>query len=133
MTTRAEIETRVEVMQAWLDGKDIQFRPAGEVGPFGWRNFDCDRTPKFNFVNSEYRIRPAEPDSIDWSHVAPRLKFMARDKSGKAYLYEAKPKMMSIEFYCNETTSLAVAEDYASFRQGSVDWADSLVCRPEGV
>lgn len=133
MTTRAEIESRVEVMQAWLDGKAIQFRPAGEVGPFGWRNFDCDRVPKFNFVNSEYRIRPADPDTIDWSHVAPRFKFMARDYSGNTYLYECKPKMTLIEFYCNETDRLVLADDYASFRRGSVDWSESLVCRPEGV
>lgn len=78
-----------------------------------------------------YRARPAPlvPDTIDWSHVAPEWKWMARDEDGEAYLYKTEPEVISSGFYA--VGDMATAWDYASCRRGTVAWQDSLVERPE--
>lgn len=76
------------------------------------------------------------PDSIDWSHVAPRFKWMARDENGVVALYEDEPYVDDIcdmwtmgEFGCEWHN----ARNFSSYVRGSCDWKDSLVQRPEGV
>ena len=74
------------------------------------------------------------PDSIDWTHVAPQYKWMARDHSGLAFLFSEKPNL-SHSFWklgIFDDVPLAKVLGFASYRRGTCDWRDSLVQRPEG-
>jgi hypothetical protein len=77
-----------------------------------------------------YRIAPEPlvPDSINWDHVAPEWKWLARDENGKAYLFAEKPRMVRTEWISCPAASHA--SSFASYRRGTVDWRDSLVIRP---
>lgn len=78
-----------------------------------------------------YRIAPEPliPDSIDWSHVAPEWKFMARNGEGNTYLFCRQP-MMSTHGDGWILHGFTTVKAFASYRRGTVDWRDSLVRRP---
>lgn len=71
-------------------------------------------------------------DSIDWSHVHERFKWMVRDADGGAYLHLSMPTF-SGEFSNSWSWDLdiAFAKDFASYKAGTCDWKDSLVERPK--
>jgi len=77
-----------------------------------------------------YRIAPEPliPDSINWDHVAPEWKFMARDKDRDAWLFDILPNERDDAWWGRDFTR---ARHFASYRRGTVDWKDSLVRRPE--
>lgn len=79
-----------------------------------------------------YRIvpEPLIPDSIDWSHVAPEWKFMARDEDGGVCFYKTRPNRMTEYWETLETNYTSAPVGFASYRRGTVDWKDSLVVRP---
>ena len=85
--------------------------------------------PRWNWKDNDYRIVKI-PDSIDWSHVEPEFKLMARDEEGMVWLYTEKP---SKEDFCwFRRSGVAVkAIAFASYHKGTVGWQDSLVERPE--
>lgn len=78
-----------------------------------------------------YRIKPSKP-SIDWSHVDPRLKWLARDADGQTYLYEDMPELVAACFDGSDCDWVYVNDVFASYKPGTCDWRDSLVKRPEG-
>lgn len=82
-----------------------------------------------------YQIRrkeiPLVPDSIDWSHVAPEWKFMARDKNDIAYFYDAHPVQNERVWRVADDAELVTVRGFASYKRGTVNWKDSLVVRPE--
>jgi hypothetical protein len=90
--------------------------------------------------NLVYRVKPQPPTkpSIDWSHVAPEYKWLARDDCDNAYLYAGLP---SVSAYCSEwvancdayAANAFAANAFASYTPGTCDWRDSLVQRPEDV
>lgn len=47
----------IEIMQAWLDGKEIEYRPEGMVI---WKTFPFYEHKAFNFQTCEYRIKPTQ-------------------------------------------------------------------------
>lgn len=49
----------IEVMQAFIDGKEIEFKPDSHKGI--WKQ---TATPVWDFVNYEYRIKPSEPEYV---------------------------------------------------------------------
>lgn len=80
-----------------------------------------------------YRVQPAPKTkpSINWDHVHPDYKWLARDEDGEATLFAAKPNIDSVEyFWWAERTCYLGADVFASFNPGTCDWADSLVERP---
>lgn len=119
----------IKVMQAYVDGREIDVRPQGD-------NIDWEYmkgvSPSWNWFHMDYRIATT-PDSIDWSHVAPEWKYMARDHVGNVWLYSKKPKLEYSGYWgvhdVNSDRTWIVA--FASYRRGTVDWKDSLVVRPE--
>jgi hypothetical protein len=58
MDNKEEIKRRIEIMQAWVDGKEVQFETAS-----GWKDAGPDFWMEFNFYNIKYRIKP-EPRVI---------------------------------------------------------------------
>lgn len=75
-------------------------------------------------------------DQIDWSHVAPEFKAMARDDEAEsAFAYTEAPfldggKWEHRGFWHSHGDSVQ-ASAFASYKRGTCDWRDSLVLRPE--
>lgn len=101
---------RVEYMESSLGWLPIP----KHAEPLGWR---------------AYRIAP-EPliqDSINWDHVSPKFKYMARDSDGEASLCPVEPE---VGFDWWERKDYIKADNFASYKRGTTDWRDSLVIRP---
>lgn len=78
----------------------------------------------------------ATPDTIDWTHVAKDIGWMARDSGGKVCLFVDEPVKVIARYgkgFWNNGIDFVDARAFASYVQGTCDWRDSLVQRPEGV
>lgn len=85
-------------------------------------------------ATSPYQVRavekPKTKPSIDWAHVAPQYKWLARDEDGSAWCFTAGPAQLDSGWY---KMGLARADFLSSYVAGDCDWKDSLVERPAGV
>lgn len=114
---------------------DTQARLKAHGGPYeffradGW--FDWSPAWAGDVV---YRVKPAPltKPSIDWSHVAPEWKWLARDDDGMMWLYEWPQPDCGV-YSWKAHGRYADASAFASLTPGMCDWRDSLVRRPEGV
>lgn len=105
-----------------------------------WISDNYERPHSEFIYGYTYRARPAPlvPDSIDWSHVAPEWKFMARDEDGTPWTFKEKPKAdhHPIGGSWEEQSKGSLLEckgsawNFASYKRGTVAWQDSLVERP---
>ena len=100
-------------------------------------NIFQSKCPKCGTIISQTEITGIQKTkpSIDWSHVSPEYKWLARDEDGLSYLYIEKPecgksmwKIMTMV-----TKDCIEIKGYKSYKSGTCDWKDSLVERPEGV
>jgi hypothetical protein len=126
MKTLAE---KIEVMQAALEGKEIEFL-ALDLNGDGWS--DVPGEPYFNWYDFDYRIKEVSKTKpqINWDHVNPDFKWMATDEDNQTYLYTAYPYLE--ENWWDFLGGQCVGADYfASFVPGTCNWEDSLVERPE--
>jgi len=126
MTTTAE---KIAIMQAYVDGKTIEVRMRKYSDRYEWLHITV---PSWDWSNCAYRVKPEPPktpDYINWDHVGPELNYMARDlRKDKIFLYSTKPTLTTDEW---GTSGFAfTAQHFASLKQGTVDWKDSLVARP---
>ena len=113
-------EEKLKLMAAWVDGKTIQFNSNsgsgwGRIGHPTWLS-DC-----------EYRIA-LEKDYIDWSHVSPEFKFLARDADGTSFLYSHRPEK-GIEHWCFKEGVGVKLKGFASYKKGTIEWDESLLAR----
>lgn len=118
MTNKDHIERTkrmIEVMQAYVDGEKIETCYGIVDNP----NWEWDYTDRYRIAKT--------PDTINWGHVAPEFKYMARDMHGRALLYQNKPRMLETVWVGHPNT---FADYFSSYRKGTVDWKDSLVIRP---
>lgn len=81
-------------------------------------------------LNGRTNPAPTKP-SIDWSHIAPRFKWLARDNDGEAYFFEKEPTAGRWRWCV--LGGYGIAHTLASYHPGTCDWRDSLIQRPEGV
>jgi len=128
-------EEKLELLTAWVDGKTIEF--------FSRVKEQWEKIAAPSWVeNSQYRIA-LTPDSIDWSHVSPDLKYIARDLNGEVWIYNHKPKLdRSSNRWLSDADIIAsnygrkILWDerhgcvFSSYVRGTVYWKDSLVERP---
>lgn len=117
--------TRVALFEAHQYGFEIEVRDLSKK--FWWA------VNKPWFMNpSVYRVKPEPlvPDYIDWDHVSPTFNYMARDFTGTAWIYAEKPEHDEGYWYWTGTTIAESVRMFASYRQGTVKWQDSLVERP---
>lgn len=114
----------IEVMQAYVDGERVESRLDRS-----WADWEKVEFPEWNFPNVYYRIAKT-PDTINWDHVAPEFKYMARGENGFGYLYNHKPILLENTWEWIEGTKIAKPELFSSYRRGTCDWKDSLVIRP---
>lgn len=123
MSTTVE---KIAVMQAWEDGKPIEVRRrSGDDWVTVKRPIE---TPIWDWSLYDYRIAQPSKPGIDWSHVAPEYKWMARDLSGRVYLYPRKPYPSSGAWF---ESGYVPASAFASARPGDCDWRESLVSRED--
>ncbi len=117
-------EDKLALFEAWLEGSQIQIYVADE-----W--FDVLKPVWCH--DYVHRIKPDEPDSIDWSQVNPKWKYMARDGDGEVVLYTIEPKFDEDCQYWNVclcSGSQDITDIVSSYVQGTVHPRDSLVKRP---
>src|SRR5690606_26968915 len=121
----------IEVMQAFADGKSIEFRRKGENG---WRVIE-GRLASWNWDAKEYRIKEPTKPSINWVHVHPDYKWLATDADGATYLYKEEPTAGDYKWWssAHRWGCGRVADIFESFIPGDCDWKESLVQRPESV
>src|SRR5690606_10313883 len=77
----------IEVMQAFTEGKSVEFRWKGE---HEWRELK-GRLASWDWVSIEYRIKEPTKPSINWDHVHPDYNWMATDVDGRTFLYTKEP------------------------------------------
>lgn len=121
-------EEKIEVMQAYLDGKEIEFS-SDYPNPRYWARVD---KPRWNWIGCSYRVKPSPKPSINWDHLHPDFKWLAVDRSGYAYLYTNKPRQdkLAVSWVDGGRFSEASAFLSLSVPEG-VNWEESLVERPE--
>src|SRR5690554_1610547 len=117
----------IEVMQAFAEGKSIEFRQKGENG---WRVIE-GRLASWNWDAKEYRIKEPTKPSINWDHVHPDYKWVATDADGENLLNRKEPRAGWYEWVGGQHWVGACI--FKSFIPGDCDWKESLVQRPESV
>lgn len=84
-----------------------------------------------------YQVRavekPKTKPSIDWSHIAPEYKWLARDGDGFTAVYDTKPVASERDASWRAGGTPVSTRYFASYVPGDCDWKDSLVARPAGV
>lgn len=123
-----------KLFQAWLSGKEIQSR------------FDVKKSwvipPVPGWAEKRYyRIKPEEtpeliPDSIEWSHIDDRFKFIFRDEGTNPAVYASTKRPnpinnMGLWLPSLGTEFVRIDNFLTSYKRGTVDWKDSLVERSE--
>ena len=126
---RLDIETKLALHRAYYEGVQIV-----------WVNKNTGAEETFSefrvFDDVIYRAKPV-PLQVPWDAIWPKWKFAARKRSGDVYLFTSRP-------YCDGDSgdwcpSKAGEQTYLSDMDiykvvvGTVDWAKSLIQRPEGV
>lgn len=121
---------KIEVMQAFERGEKIEVR--GIMSE--WEVFSKNASPVWDWRGNDYRVyvEPEVPDSIDWSHVHPDYKFMARDKDGDTSILTEEPEV-KISGWCVDGGNMTDATTFTSLKIGNLPWNKSLIKRPEGV
>jgi len=64
---KAETEKAIKVMQAYADGKEIQFKRENSQKP--WKDFKPGSEPIWDWYLFEYRVKP-EP-IVRWAVISP--------------------------------------------------------------
>lgn len=117
------------VMQAYADGAEIEVRC-----------FDRDwapiADPSFEWACNDYRVAAPKPDEIDWSHVGPEFRWLARDADGTVKLFTHKPLQSTHQDFwyrlgADECRMVVVTGLFASYKPGSCNWTESLLERPD--
>ena len=116
-------EKHREIARAWVDGAEIEYFSQFE---------ECWEPKKHGYWDeyTQYRVKPATPHSIDWSHVAKHINAMVGCPSGQVILVPKEPIKIAKGWIVDDYAETANAEDFASFKRGTIDWKDSLVLRP---
>lgn len=86
----------------------------------------CVVDPAFNDLCA-YRIA-LTPDTIDWSHLAPEWRFVARDDDNSPLLYQARPERNAVSWAAYEPCARVTTPSY---RNNGMPWEQSLIERPE--
>lgn len=122
-------QEKLALFEAWLDGKEIEV--ARHQRPDFWAT-----APEPAWMTSScYRVKsvPLTKPSIDWSAVSKEYKYLARDSSGEGYLYNEISSFQRIGIKCWYGLNATSVNPFKSYVQGTCDWTDSLIQRPEGV
>lgn len=81
-----------DIAQAYLDGKDIQFRDI-----LNGDEWYTTLTPHFDFKAHEYRVKPAKTTYVPWDKVDPVWKWARTRPDRRVVLYKEHPATMPSE------------------------------------
>lgn len=112
-------QEQLALFEAWLDGKEMEF-----YNPHLNTWFSGDPNWTKGLI---YRIKPTQP-SIDWDHVHPDYIAIATDEDGTTMLHGHRPDKVHGAWVSGTSTSIRA---FASFKEGTCNWQDSLVMRSE--
>ncbi|PVX86452.1 hypothetical protein [Paraburkholderia unamae] len=123
---------RCLVFALWQQGHPIEWRSVLSTSD-DWR-----RDVPIWHSHVIYRVCPKPEDlalpSIDWTHVSPRLKWLAQDATGALMLFEKMPSPHEGGSWGTAEFGWSTyADNFASARRGNGDWRKLLVQRPEGA
>lgn len=122
---------KIEIMQAFVDGKIIESRLIGDYDNWNsWGNGSDE--PNWNWEYLEYRVKELTKPSIEWSHVSDKFNWMATDEDGETYLFENEPSLKNYDaavWSNRENSEITRTNHFKSFKPGDCDWKDSLVKR----
>lgn len=124
-----EIKTCRDLMKVLADGHTVEVKSLIDdrwitIKEFPFKAYKLDDELLF-----EHRIKPSKP-SINWEHVHPKFKYLARDYLGNIYLFSKKPYYESGFWRCIGG-NVYHADTFVSLRAGNCDSEDSLVERPK--
>lgn len=117
-------EEMIEVMQAFVDGKAIEFRPEGSDE---WGDVP---KPVWDWSCFEYRIKPKVIKKLvlPWDFIDKKYNYAAIDSGGDIYLYESEPLKNKYQWYSGGENQ-GVGREIVIDTDG-VDWEESLTERP---
>ena len=128
-----ELKTIRDILQALLDGYVVEqkFEPLNTWEAvadmcFSAKHLDDDD----EYISGRYRIKTTKP-SIDWSHVHPDYKYLARDEDGLVYIYKDKPHICEYGDAWLGSGGFSGASAFLTLKPGNCDWTESLVERPK--
>jgi hypothetical protein len=118
-----QVARHKDVMQAWIDGKPIQFNCGN-----GWEDFPEDSEPSW-LLGSDYRIKPKSPLQIPWELIDKKYQWAAKSGSGWVYLYTTVPCLGQKAFRV-EGVGQCILLPLVNIDPDDIPWQDSLVKRP---
>ena len=116
------------ILDAWPDGVLEYYLDRWKDTKFEFHGVTKNQSPDNLRV---YRLKTApEPTkpSVDWSHVADDLNWLATHPAGFPTLSSNQPKIMGRGWLA--AGHFVRANVFASYTPGTCDWRDSLVKRP---
>jgi len=124
---------KIEVMQAYLDGKTIYYHIIDDEGWKATANINATGEYKddlgWDWCEFVYEVVEVKP-SINWNHVDKKYNWLAVDADGRAYLYTRKPRILEGEYVWGSAGEAVSAKGFASLAvPKDVQWDDSLIGR----
>lgn len=124
-----ELKTCRDLMRVLSDGHTVEVESACGEKWSTVMEFRFDVTKLDDELLFEYRIKPTKP-SINWGHVDPRYKYLARDENGNVYLYTEEP-VKCVHIWDSDGGMACRADSHITLTVGNCDWTESLVERTQ--
>lgn len=124
-----ELKTYREVLKAISEGHEVEGLVHGVW--LAMKNLVVDLAILDTVFLGTFRIKSTKP-SINWEHVSPNFKYLARNMYGSTALYEREP-ILKYDDWGSRGGSRIGAITFSSLSKGNCDWEESLVKRPEGI
>ncbi len=68
--------------------------------------------------------------SVDWSQIAEPFDWIARDQDGRTFAIDKEPAADGANWLAKDARCRRIDGLIPSYRPGTCDWRDSLICRP---
>lgn len=128
MNDTSTIQGKIAVMQAFADGKQIEYY-----------NHSCEdweqiTRPCWDWSSTDYRIyeKPVIQDEIPWAAIDPKWKYHFFNKQARGFFMTECPTRTSDGLWDISKGSFASSVLFV-IKRGNQPWDKSLVKRPEGV
>ncbi len=127
---REETKEAIEVMQAYAEGKDIEFICfRGSVDTW----ILCHYGPLWDWNRYKYRIA-VTPDVHQWDLYPDWAMYAARDYFGEMQLHQKEPIRVGEKYWGTGKRGHELKiTGLKTYTQGTCDWKDSKQKRPEGM
>ena len=118
-------EERLGLVEAQLDGKTIEFWDGQ-----GWLR-TLSGESLFYYSDVRYRVAKTKDEFTNWDVLPPEYKWIARDEDGGAYAFTEEPSPLCYRWGSEQDEHFIKVTLLTCYKQGTVDWKDSLIERPE--